>query len=134
MSTGRSIIPSTVHPSNRDVFLNLLNENGFYVLGYADNLAIGMIEEFARTVTELLQEALKILEVWYKKVDLTINPEKTVIIPFMMRKKLDELSSISEVSLGLTLDSKLNWNAHLQKTSNKRKMTLMATKRTISKN
>ena len=67
---------------------------------------------------------------------LRLNPLKTCIVPFTRKRKLPSLKNIkvggvevefqSEVKyLGIYLDSKLNWNSHLQHVTNKAVRSLM---------
>jgi hypothetical protein len=63
---------------------------------------------------------------WAANEGLKISPHKTAIVPFTNSRKIEglrpllvhgkELKMREEVKyLGVTLDSKLNWNQHLQK-------------------
>lgn len=69
------------------------------------------------------------------KEGLNINLSKTVVVPFIRKKNSDSLSRLRlrnsqlEVSgtvkyLGLTLDSNLAWNDHLNNALHKAKWTL----------
>jgi hypothetical protein len=71
---------------------------------------------------------------WAVKEGVSISPYKTTIVPFTNRKRVEdlgpltlygnELKILGDVKyLGLTLDSKLNWNQYLQKIE-KRKPSL----------
>jgi hypothetical protein len=51
-----------------------LKGNGFYILGYADDIAILMCGKLPNTVSELLQEALSMTQQWYNRTQLSINP------------------------------------------------------------
>lgn len=75
---------------------------------------------------------------------LSLNPGKTLVVPFTRRRILDGLKSVtmsnivismaSEVKfLGVTLDVKLIFNSHLEKQTNKATRTLWACRRTFSK-
>jgi hypothetical protein len=59
-----------------------LNNNGYYTVGYADDIAILINGEFPQTVSEVLQAALCTVQQWCKRTKLSINPNKTVVIPF----------------------------------------------------
>lgn len=58
-----------------------LNENGCYMLGYADDIAILASGRFAYTVSQLLQEALGMAQQWCERTQLSINPRKMVTVP-----------------------------------------------------
>ena len=72
-------------------------------------------------------EALNMVVKWAVKEGLNISPNhKTAIVPFTNRSRIKgsgplilhgkELKMLDEVKyLGVILDSKLNWNQHLQK-------------------
>ena len=71
---------------------------------------------------------------WADKEYLNISPHKTVTVPFTNRRKTEgigplilhgkELAMLREVKyLGVILDSKLNWNQHLQKIIRKAQTT-----------
>jgi len=64
---------------------------------------------------------------WCNEVGLNVNPTKTVIVPFTRRYKLQRLRQIrllgSEITtskevkyLGVTFDSKLNFDPHVKNT------------------
>jgi hypothetical protein len=73
-----------------------------------------------------MQNALNVVVKWAVKEGLNISPHKTAIVPFTNRRKTEdlgrltlhgkELKMLGKVKyLGVILDSKLNWNKHLQK-------------------
>jgi len=77
-----------------------------------------------------MQEALSVVVKWAVKEGLNISPHKTAIVPFTNRRNTEglgpltlygkELTMLNRVKyLGVTLDSKLNWNQHLQKIKRK---------------
>jgi hypothetical protein len=70
-----------------------------------------------------------VVDNWTAKEGLNISPHKTAVVPFTNRRKLEglgplmlhgkQLQMLDEVKyLGVTLDSKLSWNQHLQKIVN----------------
>jgi hypothetical protein len=102
------------------------NDLGFSTFGYADDIVIIVQGISAHTVRELMQGALNVVVKWAVKESLNISPHKTAIVPFTNRRKIEdlgpltlhgkELKILGEVKyLGVILDSKLNWNQHLQK-------------------
>jgi hypothetical protein len=99
-----------------------LNKNSYYTIGYADDMAILINGKFLQTVSEVLQRALCTVRLWCERTKLSINPNKTVVIPFPRKRiikglkepivfgKMVQLSS--EVKyLGVTLDKGLTWKS-----------------------
>lgn len=88
-----------------------------------------------------MQTALNVTTLWCNGEGLKINPSKTKIVPFTKRRKVSfskmllegiELSFSSEVKyLGVTLDSKLLWNTHLQQVIMKATNAFWISKRTF---
>lgn len=73
-----------------------------------------------------MQEALKIIENWCRRIDLIVNRSKTTLFYFTSRsntvsyKNLRIFDKTLHVSgevkyLGVVLDSRLTWKAHLDK-------------------
>jgi hypothetical protein len=108
-----------------DELVEGLNEKGCCTLGYADDIAILVSGRFPYTVSELLQEALSMVQQWLIELSLSINPQKMVIVPFTRKRDLrglkestcsgHKLQLTTEVKyLGLTLDKRLTWKAQLE--------------------
>jgi hypothetical protein len=74
-----------------DDFLWGLNDDGYCTVGYADDIAILIHGKFLTTVSECLQTALHTVQRWCERTGLSINPNKTVIIPFTRRKNMKDL-------------------------------------------
>ena len=117
------------------------NDLGFSTFGYADGIVIIVQGTFAHTVREIMQEALNVVVKWAVKEGPNISPHKTAIVPFTNRRKIEglgplilhgkELKMVDEVKyLGVILDSKLNWNQHLQKIIRKAQTTFAAVRHT----
>lgn len=107
-----------------DELIAELNERKLYTVGYADDIAILIGGPFENVLCDLMRSALKIVEQWCVKHELSVNPLKTELIMFTNKRNLGqlrlpklfntELSLTSEVKyLGVILDSKLIWNKHL---------------------
>jgi hypothetical protein len=56
-----------------------LNDNGYYMAGYADDIASLINGKFPQTVSEVLQTALWTVQQWFDRTKLSINPNKMVI-------------------------------------------------------
>jgi hypothetical protein len=72
-----------------------LNNNGYYTVGYADDIANLINGKFPHTVSEVLQTALHTVQQWYERTNLSINPNKTVIIPFTRKRTIRDLRNQS---------------------------------------
>jgi len=123
-----------------DRLLTITNDLGFSTFGYADDIVIIIQGKFAHTVREIMEEALNMVVKWAVKEGLNISPHKTAIVSFTNRRNTEglgpltlygkELTVLDEVKyLGVTLNSKLNWNQHLRKIINKAQTTFAVTRR-----
>jgi hypothetical protein len=66
----------------------LMSRHCYYAVGHADDIVILIKSKFPSTVLELLQTALGLIQQWYDRTDLTINPSKMVVILFFFIKKI----------------------------------------------
>lgn len=104
---------------------------------FADDVVLFMRSKSLKTLQKKMQETLDKLEVWTHKTGFTFSLTKTKAMIFTRKRKnittpvLNFLGSRLEfvedhVFLGMTLDSKLSWNKHLNsikaKASNKIKV------------
>jgi hypothetical protein len=76
-----------------DKLIGGLNGNGYYTLGYADDIAIPIHGKFPNTVSELLQEASSMVQQWCDRTQLSIKPQKMVIISFTQKRDLRGLKN-----------------------------------------
>lgn len=124
-----------------DELLTSLESQGFEVIGFADDIVIIVRGKYDSVIASRMQTALNHTIQWCMSEGLDINPHKTNIIPFTKRKKIN-ISNIhmkgtlmtlsSEVKyLGVILDSKLNWNSHLNYAIDKATNALWISKRTF---
>jgi hypothetical protein len=107
-----------------------LSDNGHYTVGCTDDIAISISGKFLQTVSEVLQTALFTVHQWCKRTNVSIDPNKTVIIPFTRKRNIKgreeaiffskTIQLSSEVKyLGWTLDKGLAWEKQLDKVTNK---------------
>jgi hypothetical protein len=75
-----------------DELLWELNDNDYYKVGYADDIAILINGKFPRNVSEILQTALCIVQQWCNMTNLSTNPNKRVIIPFTRKRNVRRLT------------------------------------------
>jgi ribonuclease HI len=105
--------------------LRRLQGGGFYAIGYADDLSIICRGKFLDTLSDRTQAAVKIVERWCLEVGLRVNPSKSELIIFTKNKKLQGFKNPSLFGsiieqrdqvkyLGIVLDSKLNWQSHIE--------------------
>lgn len=126
-----------------DDILNKLTEQGFEVIGFADDVAIIVRGKFEHTITDLMQSALNCISRWCQNEGLNINPSKTVLVPFTRRRKVTFKNitiegcivqyASSVKYLGVILDDKLNWNLHLEQVISKATIALWVSKNTFGK-
>ncbi|GJQ76689.1 hypothetical protein Trydic_g15542 [Trypoxylus dichotomus] len=98
---------------------------------YADDVCIYTRSLDARVVDRRLQEALDALQTWYARWRIAIHPGKSTAILFSGSGcRLKKHGNPTELTiqggivpwhsqakyLGITLDSRLNWGAHIHKT------------------
>jgi ribonuclease HI len=127
-----------------DELLSKLNNNGYWTIGYADDLVIIIRGRFLGTICNLMQSALKMVEEWCRNNDLTVNPSKTEMTLFT-RKRLRtgfvppvffgqvlNLNSHTKF-LGVTLDEKLNWNVHIESKVKKATMAFWQCRRIVGR-
>jgi Reverse transcriptase (RNA-dependent DNA polymerase) len=106
------------------------------LIGFADDLVIAVRGNNDSILSERMQSALNYVIGWSKQSDLSINPAKTIVIPFTRRRKLCLKNPVvsgmqiefSEETkyLGVVLDSKLLWNSHIKRVKDKAIKALMA--------
>ena len=100
-----------------DSLLKWLSKRGVYAQGYADDGVVLVIG--TDTVCDIMQRTVKGIEEWCTCHQLAVNPTKTEMVLFTRRFKIqdwtdDVKSCVKQVKyLGVILDSKLNWKAHV---------------------
>ncbi|XP_055850655.1 uncharacterized protein LOC129915201 [Episyrphus balteatus] len=127
-----------------DELLEHLTSLGIRCLGFADDIVITAYGKFEETLCDIIQRGLSATSKWCLTVGLNINPAKTTIVPFTRKRLLPHIRPIQlagkvielkrEVKyLGITLDSKLLWNKHLEITVGKATKALMICRRLANK-
>ena len=107
-----------------DSLLNTLNDNGYFTQAYADDIAVVITGRYTDTLCDLMQNAITIIERWCLVKGLNINPDKSELVMFTNKRKLEDLQGptlfrkqlrfTSQVKyLGIILDAKLNWSSHM---------------------
>lgn len=130
-----------------DDLINRLTNEGFHVIGYADDLAISIshFNGFKEEIAKRMNNAMEIVEKWCNETGLSVNPDKSSMISFSLSKKNTIQNKITlyekpikqvknTTFLGIVLDEKLNWNEHINKLANKSRRTLWTTRAMVSKN
>ena len=126
-----------------DRLLKNLQSLGYEVIGFADDVVIIVRGKFDKIIWDRMQSAFNYTLSWCDREGLNINPSKTVIIPFTRRRIVIEgnlylngtlLKNSHQVKyLGVILDKKLNWNAHLDHVLNRATDGFWACNRTFGK-
>ena len=125
-----------------DTPLRLLNNSGFFTIGFADDFFTLVKGKFSDTVSDLSQLAVNVIEKWCKTENLSVNPEKVALVIFTKKTKPGNFKkptlfgkpinySTTVKFLGLTLDQKLTWNPHLEIVIQKATFSLFTCKRML---
>ena len=127
-----------------DGLLEKLNDRGIPTYGFADDYLLLIKGICISTLFDIMQQALRSVERWCSKVGLSVNPLKTNIILFTKKRILQgvrplqfygsEIHLSDEVKyLGVILDSKLSWSAHVGERIKKACMAFGQCRRAIGK-
>jgi hypothetical protein len=96
-----------------------------FIQGYADDICLLAVSKFPNTVSGVMQWALSTIEIWCNEVRLSVIPDKTGLVAFTRKRKLQgsfeqqlfgvKLSLSGSVKyLGVILDSQLTWTEHVE--------------------
>ena len=128
-----------------DDLLTKLNNKNIYTQAYSDDGTILIEGKDLNKICRQMQEGLTIVNDWCIRNGLSISPEKTELVLFTRKRKTDgwitpkigtkEIAMRTEVKyLGVILDKKLNFNAHVHNRCTKATRALFQMKRAIGKN
>ena len=117
-----------------DVILKKLEDEGTFIIGYTDDLAILVRGKFPGVMSELIERALLDVKRWACSKGLGVNADKTELVLFSRRHKIPvfklpkldgkEIRLSEEAKyLGIILDKKLNWKSNVEA---RRKKALIA--------
>jgi len=71
-----------------DDLLARLSGGGVFIQGYADDICLLAVGKFPNMVSGLMQWALRTIETWCNEVGLSVNPDKTELVAFTRKRKL----------------------------------------------
>ncbi|MDE3023336.1 MAG: hypothetical protein KGI54_16055 [Pseudomonadota bacterium] len=124
-----------------DTVLNLFNEGPIKACGYADDLVLIARGPVLETLISNTQLALDRVTEWGTSQGLKFSASKSVAVVFTHRRKwtcdplrmngLDVPYSNTVKYLGITLDGRLNWKAHIQDKLKKAKIRLFQYKQVV---
>ena len=127
-----------------DSLLKWLSKQGIFSQGFADDGAAVIVGIFLSVMCEIAQRILKGIESWCKQRDLSVHPDKTIMVLFTKKRILDGLIPITFYGkelqfspqvkyLGVWLDSKLNWKKHVDTKVEKALVAFYQVKRAVGK-
>lgn len=92
------ILPALLYGLVKGSLLSLLNGSGYFSQGFADDLAVLLIEQFLSILCELTQFALKLVEDWCSLQNQSANPDKTKLNLFTTQRAINE-ANLSRLSI-----------------------------------
>ena len=127
-----------------DTLLDLFQGSSIMCLGYADDSVLSINGQDLPGLIDLTETALKKVVNWGLNNGLIFNSSKTHVVIFSQKLKIKEPRKVrmnnieldfskSVYYLGVELDSKLNFNIHIQNKVKKAKRLLMLLKNNIGK-
>jgi len=127
-----------------DSFLKLFDNGPVRAKGFADDGGLVIRGKDPATLMSYMQEAVDRALEWGRSKSLKFSAKKTVVVLFTRKYKYkfpqkliiegkEVAFSDSAKYLGITLDSKLNWNAHIGEKVKKAKGLLMRLKGIVGK-
>ncbi|KNC31296.1 hypothetical protein FF38_14428 [Lucilia cuprina] len=107
-----------------------LDSLGFKTVAYADEVAVAVTGMHLETLSQRLEETLKIISSWSVTCGLSVNPGKTELVLFTNKYKIPQFPlprlngevltlSVSAKYLGVIFDRKLSWSLNIISRSSK---------------
>jgi hypothetical protein len=111
-----------------------------FIQGYADEISLLAVGKFPNTASGLMRWSLSTAELWLSGVGLSVNPDKTGLVAFTKKRKLQgffephlcgvKLSLSGSVKyLGVILGSRLTWKEDVEVKARKAHNLLWACRR-----
>lgn len=69
--------------------MDQMSRAGMYAQGYADDLTVDGYARDASTASSLARGALNLASKWCREIVLKVNPEKTEIVRFTWKRRLE---------------------------------------------
>ena len=116
-----------------------------YSTGFADDGSALVVGTDLQSCQQRLAHALREAEEWGRETGLSFAPEKTIAVLFTRKSKIpdtnfdlyvdgNKIQYVESVKcLGVILDSKLNWNKHIDDKVNQAKKYIHSVKTSISR-
>ena len=128
-----------------DGLLSILNSLHVLTVAYADDFPIVVRGKFPGVLFSKMQLTLNTVSEWCNGCGLSVNPDKTSVILFTNKRKISgikpllfygkRLEMVTQVKhLGVILDNKLDWGAHLNHQTKRSCMILGQCRKAIGKN
>jgi hypothetical protein len=139
------VMSPTIWNINFDPILKSLNTNKpVKVIGYADDALIMITGHVPEVMVKRIQPSINAMVEWGTKSGLKFNHSKTQVVLFTNKKAREYRAKITindlpiEFSaeanyLGMTLDSRLNWNSHIKTKVSKCRQLMFTIKNKIAK-
>lgn len=72
-----------------DVLLKRLHSERITAIGYADDLTITCRGKFLKTLSDITQRGVRIVEKWCEEVDLAVIPDKSELVIYTKKRNLN---------------------------------------------
>ena len=90
-----------------DDLITRLNRGGVYTQGYSDDICLLSVVEFPKTVSGLMQWAMRS---WCTEISLSVNPDKMELIVFTRKRNISGFFEL--LSFGISPDNSISVKYH----------------------